>query len=48
MSSAEKWSENKIADTDFVKKLTQAVFLKTKFYQQVRKSQWTQDPEKTA
>ena len=35
-------------DMEFVKKFTQARFLKTKFYPKVRKSQWTQDRDKTA
>ena len=33
---------------EFVKKFTQARFLKTKFYPKVRKSQWMQDRNKTA
>ena len=35
------------ADMEFVKKFTQAWFLKTKFYPKERKSQWTQDTDKT-
>ena len=35
-------------DIDFVKKFTQARFLKTNFYPKVHKSRWTQDCDKTA
>ena len=35
-------------DKEFVKKFTQAKFLKTKFYPKVRKSQWAQGCDKTA
>ena len=35
------------ADMEFVKKFTQARFLKTKFYPKVRKSQRMQDRDKT-
>ena len=33
---------------EFLKKFTQARFLKTKFYPKVRKSQWAQDSNNTA
>jgi hypothetical protein len=36
------------ADMEFVKKFTQASSFKTKLYPKVRKSQWTQDRDKTA
>ena len=35
-------------DMEFVKKFTQARFLKNKCYPKVRKSEWTQDRDKTA